>query len=206
MLSLNGCLNVDQKTKINEDLSGTMNLHYWSPRHFVDIGDVTMGDEIGGFSYVDSEIKRKYNSETMEMLDLRRYVTESDSNSHVVVSIKFTDFNKISDAPGFYNITASYVKGKDGFDFKYIIPRDTTIRTKYVSEINTLEYTFEFPEEVLETNGTKEGNVAKWKFQVADLVNQDFELTATSADCLALNFLRYCYLVWQYSLQIQEEE
>ena len=44
-------------------------------------------------------------------------------------------------------------------DFRYFIPNDTSLRLDYVKEINTLEYIFEFPDEVISTNGTVEETV-----------------------------------------------
>ncbi|HMR39098.1 MAG TPA: hypothetical protein PKA90_01585 [Ignavibacteria bacterium] len=188
-VSMSSCINVNQKTKINKDMSGEMVLHYWSPTNFVDIGDINMGDDIAGFSYMDSEIKKKYSSGNMEITNMRRVTSNVDTTTHIEINIVFKDINKLPESNGFANIEVSYAKGKDGMDFRYFIPKDTSIRLNYVKDINTLEYIFEFPDEVISTNGTIEpttndkgekiNNQVRWKFQVSDHASEDFELTAT---------------------------
>lgn len=184
-----GCINVNQRTKINKDLSGEMVLHYWSPTNFVDIGDINMGDEIAGYSFIDSEIKKKYSSGNMEITNMRRVKSNADTTTHIEINIAFKDINKLSESFGFEKNEVSYLKSNDGMDFRYFIPKDTTLRLNYVKEINTLEYIFEFPEEVVSTNGIIEAtenekgeklnNMVRWKFQLSDLAKEDFELKAT---------------------------
>lgn len=184
-----GCINVNQKTKINKDLSGEMVLHYWSPTNYIDIGDINMGDEISGYSFIDSEIKKKYSSGNMEITNMRRVKSNADTTTHIEINIVFKDINKLSESNGFSNIEVSFLKGNDGMDFRYFIPKDTTLRLNYVKDINTLEYSFEFPEEVISSNGTiestenekgeKMNNLVRWKFQLSDHAKEDFELKAT---------------------------
>lgn len=81
-------------------------------------------------------------------------------------------------------------------DFRYFIPNDTSLRLDYVKEINTLEYIFEFPDEVISTNGTVEETVnekgekmknqVRWKFQLKDHATENFELTATVKDSFSI--------------------
>jgi len=81
-------------------------------------------------------------------------------------------------------------------DFRYFIPKDTSIRMDYVKDINTLEYIFEFPDEVTATNGTieetvnekgeKKNNQVKWVFQLKDHATENFELTATVKDSFSI--------------------
>lgn len=187
--SLSSCLNVEQTTTIKEDGSGYMFLHYWTNKNFVEIGDIAMGDDIGGFSFISDEIKRKYTTETMEVLEMRRYNHDNDTTTHIEVIIKFMDFNKISESPGFATTTTSYIKGKDNTEFKYTIAKDTSIKLNYVTDKNTLEYIFVFPNEVVSTNGEiqptvkdstgKDAYPVKWKFLVSDHATKDFELNAT---------------------------
>ncbi len=181
---LNGCINVDQKTKINEDGSGVINLHYWVRSMYVNLGDVEMGDDIGGFSFIASEIKKKYSSPFSESKTPRRYEIEKDSTTHIEVEITFTDFNKLTEASGFSKLQTSYVKEDDGTKFRYFIPKDTAIALTYTKDWNTLIYTFEFPNEVIATNGTidpasKNKNVVKWEYKVSDHAKNDLEFTAT---------------------------
>lgn len=180
-----GCINVDQKTTINEDGSGTILLEYWVNSNLVNVGGgVSMGDEIAGYSFIAEEIKKKYASAFSEVRSVRKNDFPADTTTHIIVDIGFKDFNKITDMQGFSNTEASYTKGEDNTKFRYFIPIDTTIKLNYTTDKHTLEYTFTFPHEVIETNGTKDpnakdGNVVKWKFLTSDHAKKDIELTAT---------------------------
>jgi len=182
-LALSGCINVQQRVKINEDGSGTINLEYWTNTNLVDVGDVKVGDEIGGFTFDMAEVVRKYSSAYTEVSTPKKLIYPADTTTHIKLDINFKDLNKITEANGYSNIEVSYIKGKDNTQFRYFIPKDTSINLSYTKEKHTLEYIFEFPFEVLETNGTKdntakEGNIVKWKFQTSEHVKQDFEMTA----------------------------
>ena len=182
-LALSGCINVQQRVKINEDGSGTINLEYWTNTNLVDVGDVKVGDEIGGFTFDSLEIIKKYSSAYTEVTRRKKLVYAADTTTHIQLDINFKDINKITESNGYSNIEVSYVKGKDNTQFRYYIPKDTSINLSYTKEKHTLEYIFEFPFEVIETNGTidntsKEKNVVKWKFQTSDHVKQDFEMKA----------------------------
>lgn len=182
-LLLNGCINVNQKTVIKEDGSGTINLEYWTNTHFVDIGEVQMGDEIGGFTFIGTEVKKKYSSAYTEVSTPKKFNFPNDTTTHIQVDIAFKDINKITEANGFSNIQVSYVKENDRTVFRYFIPRDTTLNLKYTKDKNTLEYSFEFPFEVVETNGTidnsvKGGKVVKWKFPASAHGKEDLEMKA----------------------------
>ena len=132
----NGCINVNQTTVINMDGSGTINLHYWTKSSNISTGGgqdaMQMGDDIGGFSFVDGVIKEKYNTPVTEIKEMKRYVDESDTTTHISLLIAFKDFNKISEAPGFAKTKTKWVKGDDGMDFEYILARDTTIQKRFI--------------------------------------------------------------------------
>jgi len=182
-LALSGCINVQQRVKINEDGSGIINLEYWTNTNLVDVGDIKVGDEIGGFTFDAPEIVRKYSSAFTEVSTPKKSNFPADTTTHIQVDINFKDINKITEANGYSNIEVSYAKGKDNTQFRYYIPKDTTLNLRYTKEKHTLEYIFEFPFEVMETNGTidntsKEKNVVKWKFQTSDHAKKDFEMTA----------------------------
>lgn len=175
---LNGCINVDQRIKINEDGSGTINLHYWTKSSYLSNGEMNMGDDIAGYNFMDYEIKRKYNSPVSEITNMKRYVDNKDSMTHIDLTISFKDFNKLSEAPGFARVKTEWTKGEDGMNFKYIMTRDTTIKKKYIVGDEKLNYSFEFPNEVVTTNGSKEGNIAKWTKTPAELADNGLDFTA----------------------------
>jgi hypothetical protein len=153
---LSGCVNVDQDTKLNADGSGTMNLHYWTK-----MSNVSSSDEIGGFAFSEDKAKANYTS----------------SNSEVT-SVNIRDINALPSAKGFEKVTTSWKEGDDGMDFNYTLKQDTSNAKNMGASDTKLTYKFEFPGEVVSTNGRKDGKNVEWDKTLADL-KEDVEMTAT---------------------------
>ena len=169
----NGCVNVDQKTTLKEDGSGSIKLHYWTS-----MKNLSMGDDLGGFSFSESGIKSNYTAPGVEPSDIKIEENVDDSTKHVNLNVGFKDFNKLSDAKGFAKSRGSWAKGKDGMDFKYTLLKDTAGANGFGMNEFKLTYEFTMPAEIIATNGIKNGNTVKWEKTVADLTN-DVEMTAT---------------------------
>lgn len=180
---LNGCINVNQNTVIFENGSGTINLHYWTKSYYTQSGEgsnaIQMGDDIGGFTFIESQIKEKYTSPNTEIKEMKKYSEVSDTTTHVSLLIAFKDFNKLNEAQGFAKIKTQWIKGEDGMDFSYVIPKDTTIKKEYIRNEDKLSYTFMFPNEVLKSNGMIEDKSVKWSKSVNELADGNIEMTAT---------------------------
>jgi len=170
---ISGCVNVDQKTKLNADGSGTMSVKYWTKSTNVS------GDELAGFGFTEAKVKSNYTCSNSEPTDIKvEKNATTDSTTVVTLNVKFKDINKLSDASAFKKIKASYADGKEGKDFKYVLLQDTAGAKNMGMNDYKLTYEFEFPGEVLKTNGNKDGQKVKWEKTVADLKN-DIEMTAT---------------------------
>ena len=157
-LFLSGCVNVDQKTKLSSDGSGTMSVKYWTKSSNVS------GDELSGFGFTEAKVKSNYTSSNTEPNDIKiEKNATNDSMSVVTLNVKFKDINKLSDASAFKKIKASWVDGKEGKDFKYVLLQDTSSAKNMGMEEYKLTYEFEFPGEVLATNGVKDGQKVKWE-------------------------------------------
>ena len=172
-LFISGCVNLDQKTVLNADGSGTMKIKYWTKSSNVS------GDELSGFGFTEAKVKANYTSSNSEPSDIviKKNAT-TDSLTEVTLSLKFKDLNKLTDAKAFSKVKASYVDGKEGKDFKYVLLQDTSTAKNMGMSDYKLTYAFEFPGEVISTNGTKDGKTVKWDKTVADL-KTDIEMTAT---------------------------
>lgn len=168
-----GCVNVDQKTMINNDGSGNVVLHYWTK-----YSNLSMGDEVGGFAFAESKVRENYSSANTEVTEVKIEKNDVDSTSHVNVKLNFKDFNKLNEAKAYSKITPVWTKGDNGMTFSYTIASDTTSNNMGMNEY-TLTYAFEFAGDVIETNGRKDGsNRVIWEKTVADLKN-DLVFTAT---------------------------
>ncbi len=172
-ISLSGCVNLDQKTKINSDGSGTMKIKYWTKS-----SNVT-SDELAGFGFTNRKVRVNYSSKYTEPtnIQIEKDLT-SDSLYIVTLDVNFSDINKITDAIAFDKITTSWDNGNNGMNFKYTLLQDTA-NAKQLGMIDyKLTYEFDFPNEVLSSNGDINGRKVLWNFTVADLM-EDIELTAT---------------------------
>jgi hypothetical protein len=172
-LYLAGCVNLDQKTTVNSDGSGSMKIKYWTKSSNVS------GDELAGFGFTEAKVKSNYTSSSTEPSNIKiEKNTTTDSLITVNLELKFKDLNKLSDAKAFSKIKSSWAKGKDGMDFKYTLLQDTSNAKQMGMSDYKLVYEFEFPGEVLATNGKKDGQKVSWNKTVADL-KEDVDFTAS---------------------------
>jgi hypothetical protein len=172
-LYLSGCVNLEQKTTLNSDGSGSMGIKYWTKSSNVS------GDELAGFGFTDEKVKANYTSSSTEPSNIKiEKNTSTDSLITVTLDVKFKDLNKISDAKAFSKVKASWLKGKDGMDFKYTLLQDTSNAKQMGMSDYKLVYEFTFPGEVLATNGKKDGQKVSWNKTVADL-KEDLDFTAS---------------------------
>jgi len=170
---ITGCVNVNQKGKLEKDGSGSINLHYWTK-----MKNVKNKQELGGFSFDEGKIKSKYSSSNNDVKDIKIEDKLDDSTKHVNVSIEFDDLNKLNSAGGFAKVTPTWKEEKDGAEFVYVIKQDTSAAKTMNASKYELVYEFEFPDEVLKTNGIKDGKKVKWERSLKDL-KEDLVLTAT---------------------------
>ncbi|MBS1518887.1 MAG: hypothetical protein JSS91_12425 [Bacteroidetes bacterium] len=166
------CVNIEQQTVINEDGSGSIDLHYWTKT-----ANLSMGDELGGFSFTEDKIRKNFTSLNSDVGEVKIEESKSDSLTHVRLKIVFRDFNKLPEAQGFSKTKTLWKKEKDKIIFRYTLLKDTVSSDKLASAEYKLFYTFTFPDEILETNGTKEVNTVTWNKTLADLKN-DIDMTA----------------------------
>lgn len=170
-----GCINVIHKVKLNEDGSGTMSIRYWTKSSNIN------GDGVAsGFGFTEENVKTNYTCSNSEPTEIRieKDVT-NDSLAMVTLNLKFKDFNELSNAIAFNEIEASFYGDGKQKNFKCVILHDTN-SVKYLGYIELMLYLeFEFPGEVISTNGypiTSVHNIC-WKNTFADL-NENIEMIA----------------------------
>ena len=166
------CINIDQQTMINKDGSGTISLHYWTRS-----SNLSMGDELGGFSFSEEQIRKNYTSINSDVTELKTELTEADSTTHVRLKISFKDFNKLPEAKGFSNSKTEWKKGDGKYIFSYTLGKDTVTADKLASGEYKLIYGFTFPDEVIVANGVIDGKSVTWEKSLSQL-KEDISLTA----------------------------
>jgi hypothetical protein len=170
---LAGCVNVEQKTTLKQDGSGTMNVHYWTK-----MSNVSSSSDLGGFSFDKDKAKTNYTSSNTEVKNVKVEEKLDDSTKHVTVDLTFKNLNDISSAKAFEKVKASWKEGKEGMDFSYTLAKDTSNAKNMGSDEIKLNYEFEFPAEVLKTDGRKDGQKVIFDHTLADL-KDDIVMTAT---------------------------
>jgi hypothetical protein len=170
------CVNVNQKTTLNSDGSGTIKLEYWAK-----MNNLKSSTELGSFSFKEDKAKQNYTSSNSEVTSFKMEDKLEDSTKHVYMDIKFKDFNSLTSSKGFEKTKASWKEGKEGKDFSFTLLQDTSNAKTMGSSDYKLTYTFEFPGEVTQTNGRKDGKSVVWEKSLADL-KKDVEMTATVKD------------------------
>lgn len=170
------CVNVNQKTTLNSDGSGTIKLEYWAK-----MNNLKSSTELGSFSFKEETAKKNYTSSNSEVTSFKMEDKLDDSTKHVYMDIKFKDLNQLPSAKGFEKTKASWKEGKEGKDFMFTLLQDTSNAKTMGSSDYKLTYTFDFPGEVLSTNGRKDGKSVVWEKTLADL-KTDVEMQATVKD------------------------
>ncbi|MBE2217506.1 MAG: hypothetical protein IAE90_04835 [Ignavibacteria bacterium] len=170
------CVNVNQKTALNADGSGTIKLEYWAK-----MNNLKSTTDLGSFSFKEDKAKQNYTSSNSEVTSIKIEDKLDDSTKHVYMDIKFKDFNNLSSAKGFEKTKSSWKEGKEGRDFMFTLLQDTSNAKTMGSSDYKLTYTFEFPGEVQKTNGRKDGKSVVWEKTLADL-KTDVEMTASVKD------------------------
>ena len=167
-----GCVNVEQKTVLKPDGSGKMNIKYWTKSTNVQL------DEVGVFGFTEAKVRDDFSSANSEVTDVDVDNNTKDSIITVKVKLKFKDINKISEARSFTHIKASWEKIKDTIFFKYTLLQDSADASFFGAGSYNLNYVFDFPGEVISSNGKNDGGKVTWNKTLADLKN-DIEFKAT---------------------------
>ncbi|MCB0722192.1 MAG: hypothetical protein KDC42_07800 [Ignavibacteriae bacterium] len=165
-LVLSSCVNLEEKIKLNEDGSGTMEIHYWTYN-----SNIT-SEEIYGFGFTDYTVNKNYTSENSQPSDIVIEKNDADSTTHVRLNLKFRDINMLPEAKSFSKMTAEW-----DFDEKeevmiliYRLLQDSLNALSPGMRDYKIVHEITFPNEVIGTNGAKNGNTVRWENTVADLV------------------------------------
>src|SRR5690606_10795836 len=164
------CINMDQKTVLNPDGSGTMQIHYWTHN-----SNIT-AEEVVGFGFTDYMVKKNYTSENSEPTDIVLSGDDADTSTHVRLNLKFRDIERLPAAKSFSKIRAVWdLDEKDGtYLFTYTLLQDSINALSPGMNEFKLVHEFTLPGEIIETNGHQNGNTVRWENSIADLVNPVF--------------------------------
>lgn len=161
------CINLEQKMSLNEDGSGTMQIHYWTHN-----SNIT-SEEIYGFGFTDYTVKKNYTSENSQPNDIVIERNDADSTTHVRLSLKFRDVTRLPEASSFSKISAdwSLEEKEDVMVLIYRLLQDSINALSPGMNELKIVHEFTFPGDVVGTNGMQNGRTVRWENTVADLIH-----------------------------------
>lgn len=172
-LHMAGCVNYEQTTKLENDGSGTMKIHYWTK-----MSNMSMGTTVGNFEFDEQKAKDNFNSSNTEVKNIKAEEDLNDSTKHVRLELSFKNINEIDRAKGFSKVKASWKESADGMELKYTLLKDTSAASQMGASDYKVTYVFEMPAEIVSTNATKkDGQTLTWDYKVSDL-GKDIDMTA----------------------------
>jgi uncharacterized lipoprotein YehR (DUF1307 family) len=170
---LAGCVNYEQTTKLENDGSGTMKIHYWTK-----MSNMSMGTAVGKFEFDEAKAKDNFTSSNTEVKNMKVEEDLNDSTKHVKLDLSFKNINEIDRAKGFAGVKASWKESADGMELKYTLLKDTSAASQMGASDYIVTYVFEMPAEIVSTNATKkDGQTLTWDYKVSDL-GKDIDMTA----------------------------
>jgi hypothetical protein len=171
LFSLNSCVNLEQKTKIESNGSGSMSLYYYTS-----MDNLSFGDDVGGFAFSEELVRENFSSSNIRIRNLEVYETLSDSVKHVKLTFDFDDIRRLTEAKSFSDMKITYSVTPDEIDFNYVIPKDTSTAYNLDAVKSHLDYEFELPSgEVVCANGKVSGDKVNFKRRASDLYD-DIEM------------------------------
>lgn len=148
-----GLVNVYQPSTLNNDGSGSFKLSYNTPD-----STITEVKVIGNFPFTETEAGANFSSPNTEVKTVNIFNDKEKLVTHVVVEIDFTDINKISEAKGFSNIKASWVKSDSGMVFNWTILKNPAQQSILGDQL----YIFRFDGQILSSNGLINRDTVIW--------------------------------------------
>lgn len=162
-LLIAGCINYEQNTTLNEDGSGSMEIHYWISE------SVLSWFNSGALTFHEDSIRAQYASDGITVEDVRVESRESDSTRHVHVSLQFDDITKLSRSQGFKDMEMKWMREGDVYRFVQTLPATSTSEDGMLDEF-TFTYRYDFPGDIRESNAdSSDGSNAVWVFKLSEL-------------------------------------
>jgi len=168
---LQGCITYEQHTTLEEDGSGSMEIHYFiSEKMFMWMKDGTL-------AFNEDSVRHQYAADGITVESAHTASQASDSTRHVRVRLAFDDITRLPECRGFEKLTFLWQREGDIFRFAQDIPMANDTDNEFLEEY-TFTYSYVFPGTIRECNAdTVEGNRAVWVFPLSQL-NSDVQMTA----------------------------
>ncbi len=171
--TLSSCIDLKQVTHLNKDGSGIVTLYYSTK-----LSNLSMGDELGDFAFSEIKARNFLTSANSDVRELKIETKDSDSTVNVSAIVNFNDFNKLNSAKSFSKVQTLWEKTSEGFKFGFVIDKDSVKLSNFGDAKHMLLYEFDFPGDVISSNGKNSGQKANWAFDLSQL-KSGINMTAT---------------------------
>lgn len=171
LLLLPGCLTYEQEGRLNEDGSGSMEIHYWIKEQ------VYLWLDEGSLAFNEDSVRQQYAADGVEVLRAETYTDGADSTRHVKVSLQFDDIQALPDCRGFKDAAFLWQSEGDVYRFEQKMSPTMSSSDDLLAGY-TFTYTWEFPGTVRESSADSvHENRATWIIPLSDF-DRDVTLTA----------------------------
>jgi hypothetical protein len=170
-IGLFGCLNYEQKVKLNADGSGSIKIHYWTKESNV--------ASISKLSFSENEINTsQYAPEVMKSVKVES--NQVDSTKHAHIEFDFKDVNKLDKTKGFKDNEIKFAPSGGMMVYTHIIKKDSNANNMGM-DAYILKYEVEFSDkpENVDALGKVNGNIVTWEYKYSELGKADIKMTAS---------------------------
>jgi uncharacterized lipoprotein YehR (DUF1307 family) len=187
-LALYGCINYEQEVTLNLDGSGTMKIHYWAKENNV------MWLSSNKLAFDEAKIREQYKSDNITVSAVKVESDTKDSTKHVRVELAFKNIAKLTEVPGFKDMTISWTDKGETQVLSHVLKADSSAGGFGMSDYS-VTYTYHMPAEVMASNATKtDGKALTWKYSLSDL-GKEQTMTATVKKATAGNMMTIILIV-----------
>ncbi|MCB2205519.1 hypothetical protein KQI65_12300 [bacterium] len=162
LLLIPGCLNYEQHGTIEEDGSGTVDIHYWIKENLFMVMDK------GKLAFNEDSVRLQYQAEGVEVLEASTTSDSDDSTRHVHTKLKFDALQDLSNCEGFKGTTFIWQSEGDFFRFEQQMDATMSSSEDLLRDF-TFTYAWTFPGDIRSTNAdSTDERTAVWIIPLSD--------------------------------------
>lgn len=165
-LTLNGCINYEQRVLIYPDGSGNMEIHYW-----LQVPDSVSRASITKLGiFIPDSIRNEFSSRFVKILSIDCYSDTTDSTYHTKIKIEFSSIDSLNTIKAFSQYEFRLVDGAGNQKiFSQFIPPVTTGFGVDASKFY-VKYIYEIRGDIITHNATERNrNILTWKYNLSDI-------------------------------------
>lgn len=170
-VSLFGCLDFQQSTRINKDGSGNMTIKFW--KKMPDSSAIVKSAVNDSIIFNKDSITAFYSSPFTKIDDVYIVADTTDSLITATVKLSFTSIDSLNKTRAFENYHFSFVDGAPKQKvFSHEIPASTVLGLGLYDSTSTITYKYVFSGEIITDNSTdRKKDTLIWKYKYSELAS-----------------------------------